>query len=489
MAVRLLNLFHFSEDTTNFFVPLIQKLTQSPLLESNKIELSDDLAASIESSNNWQEKLKHYGVYSFGRLPQDNSPKPDIALPVADPRVSRRTGWLVYLPIEGISGFIKHKNNNNTVYVNEHPCNFSLLQNLSVFSFPKDKTHQITFFSEDSNCYLYEETPYLFSSPGENHYIHAEPQEKEELLYNLVGSLGSGTSGKTYIAFDNSGDHLVTIKKFFEDLNHFEGKNALLDELFHNYRLLQIERQTFLYPRNEDIANQDFSSLEETASIGHLNLSQIIRMHILEHQGQTFLCRVNEYNPGFSLAKYMELIRNNQKFIAVHIFKNIAYQILVAIKYLHLRGITHCNLNPHKILLVPYPFGTLVKIRDYPLNENPFLISEATHQKQKKEGQFHFIAPELSDLEQITPQADTFSFAMICCYMLTNSTLFSDVQSFEELHSHYQHFALGAKLKEKLLKAGINEEFSEALIQCFTVDPQQRTSLQSLFEKLLTIQE
>lgn len=486
MAVQLLKFFHFSEDTANFFVQLIQKLTQSPLLESNKIQLLDELTASIESTNNWQEKLNHYGVYSFGRLPQDNSQKPDIALPVADPRVSRRTGWLIYLPIEGISGFIKHKNNNNTVYVNEHPCNFSLLQNMSIFSFPKDKTHQITFFSEHANCYLYEETPYLFSSPTENHYIHAEPLEKEELLYNLVGSLGSGTSGKTYIAFDNSGDHLVTIKKFFEDLSNFEGKNALLDELFHNYRLLQIERQTFLYPRNEDIS-QNLQSLEEVASIGHLNLAQIIRMHILDHQGQNFLCRINEYNPGLSLAKYMELIRNSQKFISVHVFKNIAYQILVAIKYLHLRGITHCNLNPHKILLVPYPFGTLVKIRDYPLNENPFLISELTHQKQKNEGQFHFIAPELASLDKITPQADTFSFAMICCYMLTNTTLFCEVQSFAELNSHYQHFALGEKLKEKFLKAGINEEFSTALIQCFTSDPQQRPSLQLLFEKLLTI--
>ncbi|WP_372369459.1 protein kinase [Candidatus Uabimicrobium sp. HlEnr_7] len=489
MVGQLLNLFHFSKDTSDFFAQMIQKLTQSPLLESNKIQLLDELTATIESKSNWQKKLDHYGVYSFGRLPQDNSQQPDIALPVTDPRVSRRTGWVIYLPIEGIATFIKHKNNSNTMYVNEHSCNFSLLQNLSTFSFPKDKTHEMTFCSEKANCYLYEETPYIFTIPNNNNYIYAEPKEKQELLYNLIGNLGHGTSGKTHIAFDHSGDHLVTVKKFFQNLHSFQNKNALLDELFHNYRLLQIERQTFLYPNNESITNDNHKSLEQVAAIGHLNLSQITRMHLFEHNGETFLCRVNEYNPGLSLEKYMELIRNNQKSIAVAVFKNIAYQILVAIKYLHLRGIIHCNLNPNKILLVPYPFGTLVKIRDYPLNENPFLIDKDTLEKQKKNGRFHFIAPELTDISSMTPHVDTFSFAVICCYMLTNSTLFSEVQDFSELYSHYQHFTLEVKIKEKLLKAGVGENFSEFLIKCLTVNPEQRPSLQLLFEQLLNIQE
>lgn len=485
MDVRWLDFFYFSENIVEFFPKMIEKLVESPIFDSNKIKLPEIFEAELESQSNWKKTISDYGLFLFGRLPQDHSQEPEIAYPTADVRVSRRTGWLVYLPMEEIAVFIKHKNNNNTIYVNDHSCNFSLLQDAAFFAFPKDKAHTITFHSHYANCYSYEDIPYMFGDPNDNKIIHATPNEQQTLMYNIIGNLGTGVTGKTYIAFDHMGDRLITIKKFSQNLQTLPDKKIFLEELFHDYRLLQIERQTFLRQQNQKIENVNSQSLKNLAEIGHLNITQVIRAHFFQDKNNISLCRMDEYAPSISLKNYITLIHQNNEFLPIHIFQNIAYQILVALKYLHTRGITHSNLTPEKILLVPYAFGTLVKIRDFPLNEKLSTFNLKINQTRKEGNYFHFIAPEIIEEKIITPSADIFSFAINCYYMLTNTILYSQVKKSDDLPEHYKHLSVREEMLGKLSKVGATVSLSQILLLCLSKDPKERPSLQEIFEKII----
>ena len=158
--------------------------------------------------------------------------------------------------------------------------------------------------------------------------------------------------------------------------------------------------------------------------------------------------------------------------------------ILVAIHFLQSRNIVYANLNPKKILLIPYSFGVLVKLCDYPLNEKANPVEIDAHNNKLESQNFHFTAPETSELENLKPSMDIFSIGAICYYLLVNEVLFSEVTDFEKWKNSYQTFTIQEKYIHTI-KEKVSSNFASLILQCLHHDEAKRPSLNDLYEALL----
>ncbi|KAF5306242.1 hypothetical protein FQA39_LY08940 [Lamprigera yunnana] len=124
---------------------------------------------------------------------------------------------------------------------------------------------------------------------------------------------------------------------------------------------------------------------------------------------------VLEYMEGGELADLMMLSSTP---LPENIVKILFYQIVMGIRYLHLRNITHRDLKPGNILLKSKDLITVVKIADFGLSkmlESKSLLGTCC-------GTPYYVAPEVIDPRcgMYTQQADVWSLGVILYQMLSN---------------------------------------------------------------------
>jgi len=120
---------------------------------------------------------------------------------------------------------------------------------------------------------------------------------------------------------------------------------------------------------------------------------------------------ITEYLPKGSLFDYIHRDRgkiNEREQI------NIAYEISVALKYLHSRNVVHCDLKSSNILIDD---NWKIKIGDFGLSR--FFSLEDTEESKGRIGTPHWMAPEVLKGGKYEHCADIFSFGMILWEILS----------------------------------------------------------------------
>lgn len=98
----------------------------------------------------------------------------------------------------------------------------------------------------------------------------------------------------------------------------------------------------------------------------------------------------------------------------------IAMGIASALEHAHDRGVVHCDIKPHNILLTP---DLLPKVADFGIAK---AVSAATATTSSTiMGSVHYLAPEQAKGERVTPQSDLYSLGVVLYEMLTGELPFS----------------------------------------------------------------
>ena len=113
-----------------------------------------------------------------------------------------------------------------------------------------------------------------------------------------------------------------------------------------------------------------------------------------------------------------EFLHNSKKKpfgkLSDNLMLQIAYEIAIAMSYLHSRNITHCDLKSSNILLDQ---NYHVKISDFGLSRMVNILS--LNETKGKFGTTHWMPPEIMKAKRYEEASDVFSYGMILWEMLT----------------------------------------------------------------------
>lgn len=93
---------------------------------------------------------------------------------------------------------------------------------------------------------------------------------------------------------------------------------------------------------------------------------------------------------------------------------NIAYEVAIAIRYLHSRKINHCDLKSSNILLDE---NNKIKVSDFGLSRLKNIFS--ANDNKGRIGTSHWMPPEIMRAQKYEDSADVFSYGMIVWEMIT----------------------------------------------------------------------
>jgi serine/threonine protein kinase len=119
---------------------------------------------------------------------------------------------------------------------------------------------------------------------------------------------------------------------------------------------------------------------------------------------------ISEYIPKGSLFDYLHVQKN--KFNDYEMI-NIAYEVAIALKYLHSRKITHCDLKSSNILLDE---NMKIKVSDFGLSRLKYISSS---ENKGRIGTPHWMPPEIMKGKKYLEASDVYSYGMILWELVT----------------------------------------------------------------------
>ncbi|GHU56703.1 putative serine/threonine-protein kinase [Clostridia bacterium] len=215
-----------------------------------------------------------------------------------------------------------------------------------------------------------------------------------EKRYRLEKLIGSGGMSNVYKATDLEENKTVAVK--------------LLRQEF-------IEKPEFL--------KRFRAEAQAVTSLAHPN---IVKINNVNFRGnEQYL--VMEFVDGLTLKQYLDKERVVDRRDAVH----FALQILRALNHTHSKGIIHCDIKPHNIMVLDD--GT-IKMMD-------FGIARIARDKIQGDGEntlgsVHYLSPEQALGEELDPGSDVYSVGIMLYEMLTGEKPFDgkDVNEIAQKH-------------------------------------------------------
>lgn len=158
----------------------------------------------------------------------------------------------------------------------------------------------------------------------------------------------------------------------------------------------------------KNILNKFIREINIISNLRHPNI--VLYMGVSFHENNYYM--ITEYIPNGNLFEFLH--NKNKNIIDEKLQVKIAYEIAIAMKYLHSRNITHCDMKSSNILLDE---NFTVKISDFGLSRmvNILNISET----KGKFGTTHWMPPEIMKAKKYEEASDVFSYGMIVWEMMT----------------------------------------------------------------------
>ncbi len=259
--------------------------------------------------------------------------------------------------------------------------------------------------------------------------------------YEIVGTLGSGGYGTVYLANDRraTADARVALKVFHSD---------------------RVRREGFI-PR----------FLREAYAHSRMRHPNIVRLLDFGQQDNTYYM-VMEFLDGLNLN---EILQNNgplDRDTAII----IAYEMVLALDYLHHHGAVHRDVKPRNIMVT---HDGQTKLLDFGRARH---ASEDTLSVEENIGGTpHFLSPEyITSSRDLDIRSDIYSLGMTLYHLVSNTSCFPDCTDLELInhHLHTEPVPLGRKMPHP------DAPFCELVDAMIRKDREQRPSLAALQERL-----
>ena len=225
----------------------------------------------------------------------------------------------------------------------------------------------------------------------------------EEL--KIIKKVGEGAFGEVYLGYWNK--KKVAIKKYFfvkkykdHQNKNFYNLKAILIKYIKEINIISNLRHPnlVLYMGASLSSNHNCYLVMEFVNNG--NLFEFL------HQGS--------YNSEGNYQKYDLLFTTN-----------LALEIALAVKYLHCRNITHCDLKSTNVLL---DNNYHVKITDFGVSKMVNILYENSQEIRGKFGTTHWMAPEIMKRLKYEEASDVFSYGMILYEIITGEIPYYGLQ-------------------------------------------------------------
>ena len=138
----------------------------------------------------------------------------------------------------------------------------------------------------------------------------------------------------------------------------------------------------------------------------HKNICKLVNIFSDEY---TYTYTIWKFYDGMDLYKY--LFKKNG-YIEYEIFKNILYQTMLGIEFIHSKNIVHCDLKLENIIIV----DKKIKIIDFDLS----IVEENDFVAESVFGTTGYIAPESYDLCIYSKKSDIWSLGVVFYLLITN---------------------------------------------------------------------
>ena len=202
--------------------------------------------------------------------------------------------------------------------------------------------------------------------------------------YKILKVLGEGGMAIVYLANDIITNKEVAVKIIKEETM----KNPL--------NLTRFEREA-----------------RAAASLNHQNIVKVITLGTFE--GRPYM--VNEFIKGKTLRETLN-VRGKFSFLEAC---DIMYQLCSAVWFAHQHGVIHRDIKPQNVFITVD--GT-VKLGDFGIAT--FQNSSHVTRSEVVVGSVHYLAPEISQGNQATPQSDIYSLGITFFELITGRVPFDD---------------------------------------------------------------
>lgn len=287
-----------------------------------------------------------------------------------------------------------------------------------------------------------------------------EVEEKEEVAlpleedkfpltrYKPLKELGSGSSGRVYLARDMMLNKLVAVKT----LQQLTGD-----------QLISFQEEA-----------------KATSLLNHKNIVKILDFGAIE-SGIPYM--VLEYIPGQSLFKQLERHRNPPWQTTVDIF----IEVCKALDYAHREGVMHRDVKPSNIIFHTADDGTVeVKLIDFGVAQVGALGErELGLQGRTIVGTPHYMSPDQARGQTFTSQSDIYSLGCVMFESLTGDPPFSADSPLELLRLHAEAKVPSAKARSD---QDLPADLDKLIARCLEKDPGSRpASMSEILEELNSI--
>ncbi|CAG9856577.1 unnamed protein product [Phyllotreta striolata] len=264
-------------------------------------------------------------------------------------------------------------------------------------------------------------------------------------MYEPSTILGKGAVGEVRLAYEKLTCKMVAIKKIIKGRSTLSQKHEL---------------------------NHPSKIQTEIDILSTLKFPFIISMmNIVETPKEVFI--VLDYMRGGELTNrilsHQPMTESNAKFLF--------YQIVLAVQYLHSKGVTHRDLKPENVLLYSDETETLVKVSDFGLSK----VTEDDDMMRTVCGTMSYIAPEILNrhVSRYNKQVDVWSLGVILFYMLGKELPFVC----KEKNGELEQMILKGKYSMNSVRWRETSAYARDLVKrMLTVDPENRINLDEVLK-------
>lgn len=220
-------------------------------------------------------------------------------------------------------------------------------------------------------------------------------------IYRILGTLGQGGFGITYLAIDTRFDIKVAIKEFFPQTfcGRTGGSHEMRPSTDSNEALVIELRRKF------------FKEASSLAKFNHRNIVRV--MDLFEENGTAYF--VMDYIPGKTLEQYVNEKGPLPSDEAVRLIREVAS----ALEYIHTRSVNHLDVKPANIIL--RADGNVPVLVDFGLAKH--YDSSGNQTSHTPSGMSKGFAPieqyREGGVSRFSPTVDIYSLGATFYYMLT----------------------------------------------------------------------